>query len=525
MDLSETFHFGSFDLLPSERELRFGGAPVAIGSRAFDLLVALVRRRGRLATKEDLLTEVWAGRIIEENNLQAQISALRKILAKEANGTDYLRTVPGRGYRFYGKVEDEQLRQAHDDPAAPTVDTPALLLPNRPSIAILPFTNMSGDSEQEYFADGIVEDITTKLSRFQDLFVIALNSSFTYKGRAVDVKQIGRELGVRYLLEGSVRRGGNRFRVTAQLLEAETGIHLSAERYDRELADIFAVQDEITETVVAAVGAAVADRERRRVVRKAPESLGAWEAYQRGLWHQLRMSSAENEMAETFFRRAIDLDPTFAAPHALLAGAIFLKAALYGTMSIPDAVGEVLTEAEKAISLDPMDARGHVSMGWALFGRGDHEGMLAAARQALTFSPNLPSALRLLGCALLFSGKPKEGLDALHSAIRLDPRDRCMFIPLIHITVANYFLKDYGAAIASARQALRLYPAHPQLPRWLAAALAQAGHLDEARKTLQSAVALAPNWFDMAVRQRLPWMRPEDYEHMLEGLRKAGWDG
>ena len=187
-----------------------------------------------------------------------------------------------------------------------------LPLPDKPSIAVLPFQNMSGDPEQEYFADGVVEDIITALSRLKSLFVIARNSSFTYKGRAVDIKQVGRELGVRYVLEGSVRRSSNRVRITAQLIDAETGNHLWAERYDRDMADIFAVQDEITEAVAIAIEPAVAQMEQWRAVRKPPESLSSWEAYQRGLWHFGRIGTTENEAAKTFSRRAIDLDPSFA---------------------------------------------------------------------------------------------------------------------------------------------------------------------------------------------------------------------
>src|ERR1700736_261982 len=223
MDTSDTFRFGSFHLLAGRRELRFNGAHVAIGSRTFDLLLALVRRRGQLATKDDLMAEVWSGRVVEENNLQAQISALRKVLAREAIGADCLQTVPGRGYRFLSEVEYGHPAGAIVDMATSTgVGAAALPLPDGPSIAVLPFINMSGDPKQEYFADGIVEDITTELSRFQDLFVIARNSSFQYKGKSVDVRRVGYELGVRYVLEGSIRRSGDRVRISAQLVDAVT---------------------------------------------------------------------------------------------------------------------------------------------------------------------------------------------------------------------------------------------------------------------------------------------------------------
>jgi adenylate cyclase len=397
-------------------------------------------------------------------------------------------------------------------------------LPERPSIAVLPFQNMSGDPEQEYFADGIAEDIITMLSRSQSLFVIARNSSFTYKGRAVHVKHIARELGVRYVLEGSVRRAGNRVRITAQLIDAITGNHMWGERYDRDPADVFAVQDEITEAIVIAIEPAVAQMEWHRAVRKPPESLGAWEAYQRGRWHMGGISAADNQAAKTFFGRAISLDPNFAAAHAELAIAIFQGTALYQKMSVAEALSELLPATQRALTLDPLCPAGHVSMGLGRFWQGDHEGTLAAARQAIAISPNYAVAHHVFGLALIFSGRPREALGPIRRAIRLDPRDPLRALRLSQIANAHYFLREYAAAIEVAKEALRSYPDHPWAHRWLAAALGQANRLDEAKQALQRAIALAPKQFDMFARQRAPWFRVEDYEHMLEGLRKAGWE-
>src|SRR6202040_11420 len=209
--------------------------------------------------------------------------------------------------------------------------TAALALPDKPSVAVLPFTNMSGDPEQEFFADGIAEDIITALSRYPSLFVIARNSCFTYKGRAVDVKQVGRELGVRYVLGGGLRKAGNRIRATAQLVEAETGKHFWAERYDRDLADIFAVQDEVTEAVTIAIAPAIADAEQRRAMRKPPASLDAWAAYQHGRWHLGQFSPEDNALAQKFFQQSIDIDPSFGGGYRGLAGAHFLAAAAFQT--------------------------------------------------------------------------------------------------------------------------------------------------------------------------------------------------
>src|SRR5262249_35399767 len=284
--------------------------------------------------------------------------------------------------------------------------------------AVLPFQNMSGDPEQEHFSDGIAEDIITMLSRSRSLFVIARNSSFTYKGRAVDVKQVSRELGVRYLLEGSVRRAGNRVRVSAQLIDAETGSHLWAERYDRDVADVFAVQDEITDAVATAIVPTVAEMERQRAIRRPPESLGAWEAYQRGLWHISQMSAADYEKAMQLFQRAIALDPNFGAVYSALALATTGAATLFQTRSIGEAVHEATGYAQRAIALDPMDALGHSYMGIALMMQGDYEGGLAEARRALAINPNLTHGHGCLGTVLLLSGHPREAINAFRRALR-----------------------------------------------------------------------------------------------------------
>src|SRR5262249_11460445 len=360
-----------------------------------------------------------------------------------------------------------------------------LPLPSKPSIAVLPFQNMSGDPEQEYFADGIAEDIITMLSRSQSLFVIARNSSFNYKGRSVDVKQIARELGVHYVLEGSVRRGGNRVRITAQLVDAATGNHLWAERYDREPIDVFAVQDEITEAVATAIEPAVTQTERQRAIRKPPEGLDAWEAYQRGLWHMARIGVAENEAAQSYFRRAIALDPTFASAHAELARAIFQGTTHYHVTSISKTLEEALPIVQRALALDPLCAAGYTSMGLVRFFRGDYEGTLAAARQALTISPNYATAHHHLGIARLYSGQPREALDDIRKAIRLDPHDPAQSVRLNHIAIAHYYLREYEAAVQAAEEALRYYPDHPWAWRYLAAALGQVGRLDEAKQALE----------------------------------------
>jgi adenylate cyclase len=397
-----------------------------------------------------------------------------------------------------------------------------LPLPDKPSIAVLPFTNMSPEPEQEFFADGIAEDIITALSRYPSLFVIARNSCFTYKGRAVDVKQIGRELGVRYLLEGSVRKSGYRIRVTAQLVEAESGKQVWAERYDRDLDDIFVLQDEITEAVTIAMAPAIADAEQHRALRKPPGSLDAWAAYQRGLWHLSKYTVNDVALAQSFFQQAIDSDPSFSGGYGGLAVAQ-IQAADFHTLGLPP---ETLSSAERlarqAVAIDGADAEARSRLGWALCRRGDYEGARAETERALSMSPNLALAHAVLGQTLVFSGRPEEGVAALRISIRLDPRAPELRFRLNQVALGLYFSGKYEAAVEAAKRAIRSYPDFPNAYRWLAAALGQMGRTAEAKEALEQAIAIAPSLFDMYVRGRVPWTRPEDRAHMLDGLRKAG---
>jgi adenylate cyclase len=399
-----------------------------------------------------------------------------------------------------------------------------LALPDKPSIAVLPFANMSTDPEQEFFADGIAEDVVTALSRYPSLFVIARNSSFTYKARAVNVKEVARELGVRYMLEGSLRKSGNRIRVSAQLVEAETGKHVWAERYDRDLAEIFAVQDEITEAVTIAVAPAIDEAERQRAMRKPPGSLDAWAAYQRGLWH-LSIASADNALSQKFFQQAIDLDPTFAGGYSALALALIEGAGVYQTQSVPEAQSAAETLARKAVALDGADPEALSCLSRVLLWHGDYLGSLTEAERALAVSPNLASAHGQLGQTLIHSGRPREGIAALKTCLRLDPRDPWLASRLNQMALGFYYSRDYEPAVEAARRAIRLFPGYPNPYRWLAAALGQAGRVEEAREALEKAIVVAPASLDMYVRNRVAWMRPEDHVHMLEGLRKAGWQG
>lgn len=498
--------------------------PVALGPRAIKLLIELVERQGKLVSKDALLKAVWPGRVVEEANLNVQIANLRHILDQNRKGGSCIQTLAGRGYCFVGTVRQSEAETA---PATPPITVPSiqgasahLALPDRPSIAVLPFTNMSSDPEQDHFADGIAEDIITALSRYPSLFVTARSSCFTYKSRAVDVRQVGRELGVRYVLEGGLRKTGDRIRITAQLIEAETGNHLWAERYDRNLADIFAVQDEIAEAATIAIAPAVAEAELQRAIRKPPDSLDAWAAYQRGLWHLSKATRNDNSLAEKFFQQAIDLDPNFSGGYRGLA--FTQNQTSDSWQSLLERIKSIEALARRAVALDPADAEARSCLAMALYNRADYKGALAEIEHALVSSPNLAIAHGIFGAILVFSGYPKRGIAALERNIRLDPRDPQLAIRLNQIALAHYFSREYENVVELAKRTTRSYPEYPHIYRWLAAALGQLGRTDEAKEALDEAISTAPGAFDMFVRHRVPWIRPEDYAHMLEGLRKAG---
>jgi adenylate cyclase len=423
------------------------------------------------------------------------------------------------------RVYRVRLATAGTAPTAALVEpAPSLPLPDKPSIAVLPFANMSNDPEQEFFADGIAEDIITALSRYPSLFVIARNSCFTYKGRAVDVKEVGHELGVRYVLEGSLRKSDNRIRVTAQLIEAESGNHLWADRYDRDLAHIFAIQDEITEAVTIAIAPAIAGAEQKRAMRKPPDSLDAWAAYQRGLWHLNQFSATENPTAECFFRQAADLDPKFAGAYKGLSWAYHQATALR-IREFDEALHASEVAARRAVSLDSADAEAYSCLAQALCTLGNHGGGIAEAKHALAMAPNLSEAHGALGSALIFSGRAAVGIASVETCIRLDPQGPLTAVRVNLITIGLYFSGEYSAAAQAANRAIRSHPHYAHPYRWLAAALGQLECTSEATEALRQAAGVAAGRFDLFVRQRRPWMRPEDHAHMVEGLRKAGWEG
>jgi len=529
--------FENFTLDTDRRELRRESDLVPVEPQVFDILEYLLRNRDHVVSRDDLIASIWGGRVVSESALSTRINAVRTALGDSGAKQHLIKTFPRKGVRFVGKVRDDRSSGGGSSIAVPPYDgahsqlvgamaeKPHLPFPDRPSIAVLPFANLSADPEQEYFADGIANDIITALSCYPSLLVIARNSSFSFKGIDVNVQRIGRDLGVRYVLEGSVRKVEARVRVTSQLIETESATHIWANRYDANVTDIFAVQDEITHAVSIAIAPAVADAERHRAVRRSPDNHDSWSAYQRGLWHLSRTTPDDNKAAQQCFATAIAIDPTFSGGYSGLALAQMQESGLFATRAVADARISIKELALRAVSNDESDAEAHACLSWALNFDGDYDGALAEARRALAISPNLASAHRALGTTLIFAGEPKQGLVALQTSIRLDPRDPLLPWHLNRMAIGHYFAGEYEAAVDTARRVIRLHPNFPLIYRWLAAALGQIGRVEEARDALDKAIAISSGSFDMYVRERVPWHRAEDYEHMLDGLHKAGWQG
>jgi adenylate cyclase len=382
---------------------------------------------------------------------------------------------------------------------------------------------MSGDSEQEYFADGITEDIITSLSRHRWFFVIARNSSFIFKGRNVDVKQVGRELGVRYVLEGSVRKIGQRVRVTGQLIEAETGNHIWAERYDRDYADIFALQDEITESVAGAIEPEILVGEGRRALRKSPTALDAFDCCMRGIWHHYQFTREDWREAERWLCRAIELDPKLARAHMALARALLGRCLWGWSDNIKRDVAAMGAAAERAVALDSRDPYSHYALFASSLCSGRHQLALAEAQRAIDLNPNFALGHLALGWVRIYIGNFPQAMDPLMRALRLSPHDPIAFLFLSLIGLANYHMGNYEEAAHYAERALSVRRLRLVL-LVLLASLGQLGRTEEAQAVLTELTQMEPADAGGYWQVVHPYAQPADRAHFMEGLRKAGFE-
>jgi TolB-like protein/cytochrome c-type biogenesis protein CcmH/NrfG len=503
--------FGRYRLEP-RGGLMSGAREVHLTPKARALLSFLAERPGEVVTKEELFAAVWPETTVGDAALVTCIQELRKALRDDARKPRYIETLHRRGYRFIGKTS----AAARSDGKAA-----ALPLPDRPSIAVLPFANMSGDPDQEHVADGMSEDLITGLARIRWLFVIARNSSFVYKDRAVDVKEVSRALGVRYVLEGSVRRAGARLRISAQLIDATTGAHHWAERYDRELGDIFAVQDEITRSVVAAIEPRLLAAEGVRAFSRSSDDLGAWERVARAQTHVWRLTRSDNEAAADALRRAVEAYPDYAPAQSLL-GFCLVFAAHNGWIDRDKGLLAGRQHIVRAIALDDCDPWGQIAFGYSSMMERRTEESIAAFRRAVDLNPNSAAAHCYLSHGLAFAGQDREAIAHGEDAIRLSPLDPEMAMMLGGIAVAHYTAGRYAEALRYSSELLRLRPGFHGAQRLRCASLAQVGRVDEAREFLVVVRREQPQLSIDWIKASVPYQTPELMEHFLQGMRKAG---
>jgi adenylate cyclase len=409
-------------------------------------------------------------------------------------------------------------------PADNGVDPDARSFSGRPAIAVMAFDNMSGDPDQAYFADGISEDLITLLSSYRSFPVIARNSSFVYKGKAVDLKQVSRDLGARYIVEGSVRKVGDRVRITAQAIDATSGHHVWSERYDRKLDDIFAVQDEITESIVASFFGELFHVESKRVGGREPASLDAWECAHRGSFHMIDFTREGNATAKPFFQRATELDPQLVAGHFGLAMTHHLDVIYQWTQSPGDTIAALSGAAQNAIRHCHGDGQSYVALGLACSLTGQQEKMLDAFRKAIELNPSSHYAHFWLGTYLAVAGRSEEAIEHLERAQRLSPHDPMSWSMYYGTALAQFGAGRYEQAIAQANKSLQLRPDQSITLRVLAASLAHLDRIDEARAAFREMRRIQPEFSMDVVKLIFSNSPPGFLERYIEGLRRAGWE-
>jgi TolB-like protein/tetratricopeptide (TPR) repeat protein len=517
--------FEEYTFDTDRRELRRGVEVLSITPQVFDLLECLIRSRERVVTKDDLINAVWNGRIVSDAALTTRLNAARTAIGDSGEKQRLIKTLPRKGFRFVGAVQEAQTvavepvgSVARSRESTPTPSPPRL------SIVVLPFTNLSGDPEQEYFVDGVTESLTTDLSRINGAFVIARNTAFTFKGKPVDVKKLGRELNVCYVLEGSVQRSGNRLRVSVQLIDAETGNHLWAERFDKPVADLFDMQDEIVSRLANMLHAELIAAEARRAECSLhPDAMDL--VFQGRAWLNKGLTPDYMAQARGFFERALALEP---GNIEALVGTALVNLAI-GTNFFTDDRIEHLTAAEaavtKALFMAPNHPVAHLVLGLAQINTNRAAQGIAKSERALVLDRNLAVAHATIGTAKFFLGRGEETEAHIEQALRLSPRDTHVYIWTLIVGLAKFWHGADAEAIVWLRRSLEANRNHPMVHFLLAAVLAHVGELDEARATAQAGLALNPSFSIRRYRTNTQSNHPvylAGRERAYEGMRLAG---
>lgn len=512
--------FNNF-VLDSERlELAENGEPVHAEPQILALLALLLAHAGETLTREEINAEVWRGRVVSDAALSGRIKTLRQLLGDDGKRQEVIRTVHRRGFRFVAEVSAWEPAGASSIAADPNA---AVAMQSKPSVAVLPFANLSDDPDQEYFSEGVSADLITHLSRHRWLNVVARNTAFSFKNSGLGAAALGGKLGARYVVEGSLQKSANRVRVRVALIDAISGYQMWSERYDRELSDIFAVQDEITETIAARLEPEIGFAERDRVVAARPENLQAWDCFHLGVHHFYRFTAESNQEAQKLLRQSQALDQRFGDAWAWWAYAVVLGMVYWDTPATQALLDEALAACEKALQLDPQNATFYALRARTLLARREYDRAIVENEKAIELNPTFAAAYCGLGDSLAYEGRYDEAIRCFERSIALSPNDPQLWAFYSYGALALLFTGDYARAETWTERAL----ATPNCQFWAlahrAVALAYLGRTDEACQCITRLRQEVPGFSRAYAKERMFYLkRKEQIECYQEGLARAG---
>lgn len=516
-DSGQIIRFRDFELDMAHFELREKGEHVPVEPQAFDLLVLLARNANRTITKEEIFKEIWSNRIVSDSALSSQIKAARRAVGDDGAAQHTITTVHGRGFRFVAPVKAVHHAEEGAAEASP------LAASAKPTAAVLPFTNLNADPSEDYLADGITEDVTTLLSKHRWLNVIARNPAFAFRGSRESLRAIGQKLGADYLVTGSVRRAGERFRVTVQVVEATTEQSVWSERFDRHTVDIFELQDDISRNVASRLEAELGLAEQKKAEGRPRKNLGAWDLYQLGAAEFYKNTPEANRVCQDFLRKAIEVDPGLASAHSRLAYAIVLSMVYFDAPIDDKRMDEALLAANRAIELDDQDANSFFTLGRVHLARREYDKAIDALQQAVELNPSLAVTYCGLGDSFAYEGRLDDAIAQFETAIQLSPHDPSRWAFYSYRSLAHLFRREFADAATWARRSIQI----PRALYWayahLASALGHIGDESQIRPALADLRRVKPEFTVEFARRRLFYLKSaEQLELYLDGLRKAG---
>lgn len=516
------YKFNNFSLDTDLFELSHDGKRLHSEPQVLELLALLIENCDRVVTREEINEKVWKGRIVSEAALSSRIKSLRQLLGDDGKKQDYIRTIHKRGFRFVALLDSGSEQADTSEQQTNQTETSASIL-KRPAVAVLPFTNLSDTPEQEYFSDGISSDIITHLSKHRWIDVTARNTSFGYKGQSVDIRTLGRELNVDYVVEGGVQRAGNKIRVTAQLIDANKGHHLWADRYNGVVEDLFELQDDITEKIVARIEPEIGYAERNRVVQSRPGNLKAWDYYHLGINHFFKFTGPDNIEAQHLLKQSQQQDERFGEAFAWWAYAVILGMVYWDTPPTQELMDEALAACDVALALDSQNASFHALKARVLLARCEYDEALTENEIAISLNPTFAAAHCGLGDSLAYEGRYGESIDCFEKSIELSPNDPQLWAFYTYGALALLFKQDFEKAVQWLDKAMTI----PNYQYWTLShkvvALVNLDRMDEAKKLAEKILKQNTDYCLSFVKEKLFYLKmPEQIDMYIESLRKVG---